>query len=995
MSPGDFQRVQHIINDTPLLSEVMDEYAKIQEVGRRLKSRAYVEFNHAAYKGAIADDLSYVLKKAHEYGIDAKDLQSSINDTHFRPSMTAHPTNPVSHTFTKRSIALVDALIDHPEMVGGRIAELVAEPVYSLDKKTQENEIEEGLVYLQAVYGSLDEEYRILQEAIDGSSYAGEITLPNNINQPRVWMAGDGDGNKNATRTSLLRNIEMFRHAIKARYTYELQDLGFDREFDLQNSQDPAELIDFLEKKIEDLESLNIIDFDDEGEHFARIAKIQSLIRKVSSFGYHFAKIDIRHTAVDLVKIDNVVATLSERLGEDRSQLVQKIIFEESYLDEVNPEGKGEVNQMIIRLLGRFEVVAKNPEMFDKAIIAEFNESSQVQAVMRILKDTGNKVSEPGATLNITPLAESKANLEKLHDDVVTAMDDPEYMAHLKETKKIYFMIARSDTVRRNGVGAQFSQEKAIRKTTAEIMRKLILDDSITNEELAQFEVVPYSGGGAALQRGGGRMIELPSVYGRYCLEAIQMLHEEYQDQPAMLDRLYKMVPKEPFLTTQGHQNGLMYDHGAETMAAFFSQGLYAKLKIKGQIPDSQRDILALRNYYMEQAADILGDLDDFEVSDIVKYLTYINQDRLAVRLDAAFKEDVRDRNAAFIAIRDYEINDVIDDISEKCVKIYTRDIGDEDSDKASPVDKLLINGPWLFTKRGNKSSRASKRGVAEGGETIETVLQALGIKDGASKEDVLRILKQRAIGVESLSSHSGTNVVSWLGLSESIREFREEHPEIDLKELFHVSKSFRDIIRSAEMSVKSCYFKKSWEMLCPEVDEIPDDELRKALHASYMEKITSGREDEISNYETLAYIQEEAIQSIELFTEIAGHELSPNAHQEIEFNRESIATSSKVQRKLNNLFNKDPSIEVTESVQRLTDTTYIGVDAGAAKSPKLMEPQRERDVSREVAIPLAEKMENIVLRAGHDVPAIPGGIPGRPGGDALAGDGHFLAAVR
>ena len=96
----------------------------------------------------------------------------------------------------------------------------------------------------------------------------------------------------------------MFKKAIKARYMHELQGLGYDKEFTLENltaSKNPGELLEFLKKKQEEIA----------GQDQEKEKKIKSLIRKVSSFGYHFAKIDIRHTAVDLAKIDEVLGRLA------------------------------------------------------------------------------------------------------------------------------------------------------------------------------------------------------------------------------------------------------------------------------------------------------------------------------------------------------------------------------------------------------------------------------------------------------------------------------------------------------------------------------------------------------------------------------------------------------------------------------------------------------------------------------------------------------------
>ncbi len=302
----------------------------------------------------------------------------------------------------------------------------------------------------------------------------------------------------------------------------------------------------------------------------------------------------------------------------------------------------------------------------------------------------------------------------------------------------------------------------------------------------------------------------------------------------------------------------------------------------------------------------------------------------------------------------DLKIDEFLSDISERAVAVYARDIGSEESEEPSPVDKLLANGPWLLTKRGNKSSRSSKRGVADTTGRVETVEEFLGVK-GKNKAAALAVLKQRAIGVESLSSHSGTNVVAWLGWREAIEGYAKDHPGFDFAEMFHSSKSFRDIVRSADLSIQSCDFQKSWAMLCDK--KHPSDEELEKGHKDYLAKISAvpSRQEEVTNEETLSYIQVEARRTAQLFFRIAGREPSPEAKKENDFSKESAITGNMLEIAITKLANKNPKLKMTPQLAQLVDNIYVATDASVCKPAHLMEPQRRRERGNEVEIPVAK----------------------------------------
>ncbi|CAF3266915.1 unnamed protein product [Rotaria sp. Silwood2] len=68
-------------------------------------------------------------------------------------------------------------------------------------------------------------------------------------------------------------------------------------------------------------------------------------------------------------------------------------------------------------------------------------------------------VAEKETIIDIVTLSESVKDLEELPNLMSELIDDPIYRKHLFYREKLIVIIAKSDTVRRNGRGAESSQE--------------------------------------------------------------------------------------------------------------------------------------------------------------------------------------------------------------------------------------------------------------------------------------------------------------------------------------------------------------------------------------------------------------------------------------------------------------------------------------------------------------------------------------------------------
>ncbi|CAF5218235.1 unnamed protein product, partial [Rotaria magnacalcarata] len=222
-----------------------------------------------------------------------------------------------------------------------------------------------------------------------------------------------------------------------------------------------------------------------------------------------------------------------------------------------NDEILNKSSKTAARVFGRLKLIKNDLDIFNKLIIAETNSIVNVLAAFLLLKASGNIVAEKETTIDIVTLSESVKDLVNLPNLISQLIDDPIYRKHLFYREKLIIMIAKSDTVRRNGRGAESSQEEASGKLYAML-------EQFKNKypELKNLKIHGFSGGGAALQRGGGRVAEVAHNHGR-------------------IARYFHAKTIGPsLLTIQGHQMQILFSPSSialNTLESLVAQNLHAR----------------------------------------------------------------------------------------------------------------------------------------------------------------------------------------------------------------------------------------------------------------------------------------------------------------------------------------------------------------------------------------------------------------------------------
>jgi len=913
------------IKEHPNFGRAIAEYGKIQDMLRRIRNITNEEYYEEAMRDESADSWTYVLNRLEQQDVEASEVQKLLDHVKISTSTTSHPTNPTSVEYTKSAMALSEILVKltsrdveprqaHDEINAG-IARLIATPLTE-KKKTQRQEVAEGLLYLDAEYDLVAQVFDDFERKISANEKYRDLKLPDNFYAPCVWITGDGDGNPNSNEETLRYNIAEFRRRIRERYSADIEKIIAETQegsalkgnlaIILVNLKDPNYSLESFKEEL----SKTVARANPEEKR-----SLETLQKRVNIFGFHYAKIDIRHESTDLMKtaLGLLVAVGALPAIKDLDKLKLEDVkalyatHEAAIKDAFNNpeilariralETSGVKSELTRRIFGRLRAIAENPDMSDKMIIAEFKGAANAEATLFLLKATGNEVGNERAKMNIVPLAEEVDTLRALPADINAILHNDEYWAHVHATKQVYFMIAKSDTVRRDGIGAQFYQEKAVQDSIAQILRVLIEKDL---KHLEDYVIHPYNGGGHALQRGGGRLSELPSVYGRYALKAIQQLKEEYKDRPDVLAKLKTASIDAPCFTVQGHQNGILlhpFTVGAGTLSALASQALYAEARLR-------------------------GDLVDLEVEP----------------RPGEDKDALRDRATQARQI-----------CCDKAIGAYAAI-----KDGTGSINRLFSEACWIAIKLNNKSSRASVRGIGDGG--IEEGTTFAQIKGEGNK-----MLDQRAIGAEKLNSHSGLHLISWFSIKEGLEETKKAG--FNLHEMFRGSKATRDAMRGIATSLFMVDFSISWPMMCDGKDRPGKDEI-DALYQRYMQKVEAEKEDEISPQETLAFIEIQHRETLKLVYETIYSRAPepdvdvkkeilrkwPEMQAEIEDRERRNRFSHVLEAELTHMSNKNPQAAPNNETIKLVESCYCAADVTNAPLGILLGLTKDRSMSRETS---------------------------------------------
>ena len=436
------------------------------------------------------------------------ELKDYLNHFKVRPVLTAHPTQfypgAVLGIITDLDIAIQKSdLLSIKKL----LAQLGKTPFFKKEKPSPYEEAVRLIWYLENVfYHSVSKIYDYIQHNI----LKGDA-LNNQVIDLGFWPGGDRDGNPFVTTEITLKVADRLKKTILLNYYRDVRKLKRRITFPGVDS-----LIAGLEKdlydNVYDQKGKNKLKLDDLKTRLLEIkrqiikdhkslflSEIQSLINKVTLFGFHFATLDIRQDSrVHLSVFEFIV-------NETQKQNLR--IFPEDYLSLPQEEQIA----ILQNVKGKLD-----PEMFKDELTRKTLGS--IYAMQKIQKENGERgshryiISNNQSALNvmqtfamvnlcgwskpdvdIIPLFETVPDLQGAHNVMETLYSNKEYMKHLKRRgDKQTIMLGFSDGTKDGGyLMANWSIYKAKEELT-KVSRKYGI------------KVIFFDGRGGPPARGGG-----------------------------------------------------------------------------------------------------------------------------------------------------------------------------------------------------------------------------------------------------------------------------------------------------------------------------------------------------------------------------------------------------------------------------------------------------------------------------------------------------------
>jgi phosphoenolpyruvate carboxylase len=767
-----------LFGEPEVRQHVIEAQARMQEIASIARKQCTVQILKAEQGdyGSSADDMSFTLMHFRKQKVVAVDVQRYLDELSATFSLTSHPTNSTGVRYTQAAIALECCLANDNasyEDLLKALDEFAAAPV-AAPRKTPIEELQEIIPIFDNLYDACIMQKNAIDTALQISGYADEgVHIRTPMMQLEDWSATfDGDGNPNATADAMRAGVQQKREWIKQRYLADLKQCmhaytentayqwlceGIQRIKSRLRTRDYKEIASCMA----DIESLqeNATALDG-----VRVHQLDDLLYRMSIFGFHGSKGNIRHDAASLHNaLRDLACVAAISIPEDKDTLsdLLTIWFEEHDGATLKTFQNVLANHFMklkeycaqddttVRIIERMRYLAEAPDIANKLIIAEATHPADAKAAMVLLHITGNYVAHPKATQEIVMLVESVADVRNLTRSIKSLAYDRIFVKHIRAIGRITVMIAHSDNRRRDGYSAGEVITKAqgkVARMQRELWEQAVIEDIYPLRDMADAFGVPifiFDGGGNDLMRGAAVN---PAQMGK------QHGHAASRENAPTI--------RNPQNTIQGEQTRLLF--GYPQCAAMFlemmvSQTMYAKAATEHRI-----------------GAAIVDEHGAVQVTGAYATARYQQS------------QDEAQRSAV-----------VFHDVARKTFHHYTDKIADE----INPFDHLYAqSGAWISTLLANRSSRSNQRGEQLFGAT-RTVTSLRGNKTA---------LSQRAITGNLLFQLTGTFHLGLLGQLEAFEAIGASAAH----QMFHASLPDRTHIVGAAQQLQMTDFDKAWRMM-------------------------------------------------------------------------------------------------------------------------------------------------------------------------------------
>jgi len=526
--------------------EVVNLAERIHRIRRR---RDYLRAAADPQEGSLQATLAQLAAA----GLTPQQMVALLQRLRFEPVFTAHPTEATRRTLLEKEQVIGRLLVerldpartpDEERAALARIREEVT-TAWQTDpnpsaRPTVMDELENVLFYLtDIVYRVVPPFYEELEQAVRGRY---DVQVPSRaVLRFGSWVGGDMDGNPNVGGDTLRAAFAQQRDLVLELYRREAVELArrlsqsgsrtgvsdavreriaaYAAQFPTAVAAIPTRYYDMpyrvlfrlIAARLEatrrdepggygaatDLErdlGAVIASLRAHGGVHAGLFGVLRLLRRIETFGFHLATIDVRqHAGVHHA----VLATLlrdpdwSTRAPDDRLARLRRVLE-----NGEGPADGGATDDQATRTLDVFKTIGECRARYGDVAVGPYIISmaqgpDDVLAVLVLARWGGGG----GGSLDVAPLFETVADLERAPGVIGALLTDPWYRAHLAERGlQQMVMIGYSDSNKDAGIGAA---RWALQRAQAALVETM---------DRARIDLTFFHGRGGTVSRGGGRI---------------------------------------------------------------------------------------------------------------------------------------------------------------------------------------------------------------------------------------------------------------------------------------------------------------------------------------------------------------------------------------------------------------------------------------------------------------------------------------------------------
>lgn len=499
--------------------------------------------------GIRPESIPAAIKKLHNNGATLEQVMDVLKRINIQPTFTAHPTEARRRSILYKQKAIaecLDKLSFHkltPRETDDIYSEiyqfislmLVTEEVRS-EKLTVQDEIQHGLYFLRtSIWETIPEIYADVRRSIE-QFYDERIDVPTFLSY-NSWIGGDRDGNPYVTSETTRAALQEQRKVIQRLYLRELNELRREisaseqltslESSDIKLSRHSVPPFEPVRKQVfqiyeniedsfagkNDYQSTDFISDLKDIQHklidaglseVALFGRIQSLIYRAQTFGFHLAGLDIRQHSGVHEKCLTELFSLAD-ITDDYSSLNEDEKIEVLTSELKNPRplvgSHTQLSDDTRELLNVFGVISEavdfEPRAIGAYIISMTHTVSDMLEVLIFAKEVGLFQWNNGdviSNIDVVPLLETVEDLEDGPNLLSTIFEHDVYKYQLKSRNNFQeIMLGYSDS---NKDGGYWMANWALHKAQSALVKTCRAYD---------IDSRLFHGRGGTVGRGGGR----------------------------------------------------------------------------------------------------------------------------------------------------------------------------------------------------------------------------------------------------------------------------------------------------------------------------------------------------------------------------------------------------------------------------------------------------------------------------------------------------------